>query len=395
DVIGVAKTGSGKTLGFLVPAFKQLCGNNPGPMPGQPNAPRVLVLAPTRELATQIAEECVKFGGPLGIRSICCYGGSPKGPQLGALRSGAHVVIATPGRLNDFLEGGMVSMHNVNYLVFDEADRMLDMGFEPQIRKIVARCPGDRQTLFFTATCCATWPKEVRRLASEFLAEPVIIYVGDTTGALRVNKDVCQKIFVTRGPQEKDRYLADCIRKETQAAAGGVARVIVFANAKRMCDQLERTLPRAVGVRCAAIHGDKDQMQRTQTLNAFKVGICPVLIATDVAARGLDIKEVKAVVCYDFPNNVEDYVHRIGRTGRAGAKGNAYTFFTQRDDRKAAQLVKLLDDAQAEVPDELRAMAQGRGFCPSNMQFSQGGPPPPPGAYGGGGGYGGGGAYGA
>ena len=373
DVIGVAKTGSGKTLGFLVPAFKRLCGSG-FPRPCQSCAPKVLVLAPTRELATQIEVEARKFGAALGIKSVCCYGGAPKGPQLSALRQGAHICIATPGRLNDFLEGNMMGAHAVEYLVFDEADRMLDMGFEPQIRRIVARCPGTRQTLFFTAT----WPKEVRALASEFLSEPVVIYVGDTSGALKCNTDVTQAVYVTRGPQVKDRLLQECVRKEVQAANGGVCRVIVFANSKRLCDQLERSMPRLLQLRCAAMHGDKDQFQRTQTLEAFKLGICPVLIATDVAARGLDVKDVRAVINYDFPGNVEDYVHRIGRTGRAGAKGNAYTFFTQRDDRKAGPLIKLLEDAKQPVPDELRSMCRGGGMG-SSMQFSGGG-----GSYGGG-----------
>jgi len=370
DVIGVAKTGSGKTLGFLVPAIKLLCGNNPYPMPGQPNAPRVLVLAPTRELATQIADETLKFARPLGVQCVCCYGGAPKGPQLGDLRRGAHVCIATPGRLNDFLEMGQVSMHNVNYLVFDEADRMLDMGFEPQIRKVVARCPPSRQTLFFTAT----WPREVRALASEFLAAPVIIYVGDQSGKLKANKDIKQVVMMVSGPPAKDRALVEIIRRESSAP--GCHRIIVFANAKRMCDTLERSLPRMLQVRCAAIHGDKDQHQRTATLNAFKAGICPVLIATDVAARGLDIMDVRAVVNYDMANDIESYVHRIGRTARAGAKGTAYTFFTSRDGRKAAPLLKLMEEAgtdPANIPDELRQMSGGGGFGASTMQFSSGG----------------------
>jgi ATP-dependent RNA helicase DDX5/DBP2 len=378
-------------------------------------------LAPTRELATQIEDEARKFGGPLGVKSVCCYGGAPKGPQMASLRQGAHVCIATPGRLNDFLEAGMVDLYACRYLVFDEADRMLDMGFEPQIRRIVARCPDQRQTLFFTAT----WPREVRSLASEFLSEPVVIcveinqcsamspssdeeptsprhragvawrggrrgdsartrrkiliftqvviYVGDTSGSLKANSDVTQHVYVTRSPQDKDRLLAECVRKEVEAAQGQTCRIIVFANSKRLCDQLERSMPRLLQLRCSAMHGDKDQYQRTQTIEAFKVGICPVLIATDVAARGLDIKDVRAVINYDFPGNVEDYVHRIGRTGRAGATGNAYTFFTARDDRKAGPLVKLMEDAGQDVPDELRAMVRGGGHMGSSMQFSSGG----------------------
>ena len=160
------------------------------------------------------------------------------------------------------------------------------MGFEPQIRRIVARCPDQRQTLFFTAT----WPREVRSLASEFLAEPVVIYVGDTSGSLKANSDVTQHVFVCN-PGDKDRLLAECVRKEVQASQGQTCRIIVFANSKRLCDQLERSMPRLLQLRCSAMHGDKDQYQRTQTIEAFKVGICPVLIATDVAARGLDIKD--------------------------------------------------------------------------------------------------------
>lgn len=349
DVVGVAKTGSGKTLAFLVPCFKVLCGNNACPMPATSWIPRALVLAPTRELASQIGDEAVKFGAPLGISAMCCFGGAPKGPQLGELRRGAHLVVATPGRLNDLLEASGVSLSRAEYLVFDEADRMLDMGFEPQIRKIVTQCPEDRQTLFFTAT----WPVEVRRLASEFLADPVVIYVGDAKGSLNVNADVTQRVHILQ-PADKEHLLVELL---AQTAANS-ARVVVFCNAKKSCDTLERTIPRHLpGVRCAALHGDKDQFTRTRTLDAFKTGVCPVLIATDVAARGLDVKGVHAVVNYDMPQSIEDYVHRVGRTGRAGAKGIAHTFFTPRDDRKAAALINLLRDNNEPVPDDLQAFA--------------------------------------
>ncbi len=305
DIVGVAKTGSGKTLGFLVPAFTRLL---TGPRTDVRMGPAMVVLAPTRELACQIREEVVKFGTNIGISSTCCYGGAPKGPQLGDIRRGVHIIIATPGRLNDFLEMKSINLGQVQYLVFDEADRMLDMGFEPQIRKVLEFVPAARQTLFFTAT----WPREVRRLASEFLNNPVIIYIGDTDN-LQANKDVEQVVHVVNDMRQKDQLLESTLRQVGQGAL-----VIIFCGTKRMCDQLERGLSRIC--RCAAIHGDKEQHERTRTLEAFKRGVTPVMIATDVAARGLDVKGVACVINYDFPSSVEDYVHRIGRTGRAGAK---------------------------------------------------------------------------
>lgn len=356
DVVGVARTGSGKTLGFLVPAFNKIATTRTDTRAG----PTTLVLAPTRELAQQIRAECDKFGRMMGVRVTCVYGGAPKGPQLRDVRNGVHIIVATPGRLNDFLENRLVRLEQVQYLVFDEADRMLDMGFEPQIRKILNFIPPQRQTLFFTAT----WPKEVRRLASEFLRNPVLIYVGNTN-ALVANKDVTQIVTIVNDMRMKERLLYEIIEKE-----GAGNRVLVFCSTKRMCNQLEMSMGRRM--RCAAIHGDKDQHQRTAVINGFKSGAIPIMIATNVAARGIDIKGVKAVVNYDFPQNTEDYVHRIGRTGRAGAKGNAYTFFTQRDAKKAAGLIKIMELAEQVVPQDLRDMAarapQMRG---SSMQYSQ------------------------
>jgi len=361
DVVGVAKTGSGKTLGFLIPSFLRILKK---PRADLRQGPVTLVLAPTRELALQIREEVVKFGTSSQISSTCVFGGSPKGPQLSALRSGVHILIATPGRLNDFLEMNSVNLRQVNYLVFDEADRMLDMGFEPQIRKILSFCPRERQTLFFTAT----WPREVRRLASEFLHDPVVIYVGDTEN-LQANKDVEQVVHVVQDQRQKDQLMEALLKQ-----LGRDALTLIFCGTKRMCDQLERSLGRHV--QCAAIHGDKDQSQRTNVLNQFKSGRTPVMIATDVAARGLDVKGVACVVNYDFPQSVEDYVHRIGRTGRAGAKGLAHTYMTSKDARKAHEVIKLMEGAGQAVPPALRQLAAsggGRYEGGSSMRFSNGG----------------------
>ena len=343
DIIGVAKTGSGKTLGFLVPGFLNVIQMRATPQMG----PSILVLAPTRELASQIDVEAQKFGLPLGIRSVCVYGGAPKGGQLSQLRQGAHCVIGTPGRVNDFREGGQLQLNQVMYLVMDEADRMLDMGFEPQIRKIVSGgIRPDRQTLFYTAT----WPKDVRKLAYEFLRSPVQVEVGDIN-SLNANMDITQYVHVVRSSGEKFGILNQIL-----ASLEMGSRTLIFTNTKRMADQLGQQLMRQVG--CGIIHGDKEQREREAVLNDFRSGRRPVMIATDVAARGIDIKEVKAVINYDFPTNIEDYVHRIGRTGRAGAKGIAHTFLEGGKDGKYARaLADIMQKAKQTLSRDFAMLA--------------------------------------
>ncbi|GMI99142.1 RNA Helicase 46 [Hibiscus trionum] len=362
DIVAVAKTGSGKTLGYLIPGFMHLKRCCKDPRMG----PTVLVLSPTRELATQIQDEAVKFGKSSRISCTCLYGGAPKGPQLRDIERGVDIVVATPGRLNDILEMRRISLHQVSYLVLDEADRMLDMGFEPQIRKIVKEVPTLRQTLMYTAT----WPKEVRKIAADLLVNPIQVNIGNID-ELVANKSITQYVEKL-SPMEKHRRLEQILRSQEPGS-----KIIVFCSTKKMCDQLARNLSRHFGA--AAIHGDKSQTDRDYVLNQFRTGRSPVLVATDVAARGLDIKDIKVVINYDFPTGVEDYVHRIGRTGRAGATGLAYTFFADQDSKHASDLIKVLEGANQRVPAELRDMAsrgggmgRSRRWAPSSGGFNGG-----------------------
>ncbi|KAL5849062.1 hypothetical protein ACOSQ4_007075 [Xanthoceras sorbifolium] len=347
DIVAIAKTGSGKTLGYLIPAFILLRQRRNNPQ----NGPTVLVLAPTRELATQIQDEANKFGRSSRVSCTCLYGGAPKGPQLRELDRGADIVVATPGRLNDILEMKKIDFGQVSLLVLDEADRMLDMGFEPQIRKIVNEIPPRRQTLMYTAT----WPKEVRKIAGDLLVNSIQVNIGNVD-ELAANKAITQHVELV--PQmEKERRLQQILREQERGS-----RVIIFCSTKRLCDQLARSIGRNFGA--IAIHGDKSQGERDWVLNQFRTGKSPILVATDVAARGLDIKDIRVVINYDFPTGIEDYVHRIGRTGRAGATGVSYTFFSEQDWKYAADLIKLLEGANQHVPPEVREMALrgGSGF---------------------------------
>jgi len=357
DVIGVAATGSGKTLGFLLPAFHFL-------MERQIRAgdPQLLVMAPTRELAVQIEEEAVKFGRASGIKTCCCYGGAPKGPQAMSLRDGVHGVIGTPGRINDFLEGNQIRMQDVCKLVLDEADRMLDMGFEPQIRKILAKVTNPyRHTMFFTAT----WPQSIRRLASEFLRNPIQIQIGNRD-ELKGNQDIVQ-IVTPCTMSNKNQILLQVL---SQSGVGdrhnSAAKAIIFCSTKRMCDQLQRDLQRN-GVPCAAIHGDKGQREREHALGELKTGAMKLICATDVAARGIDVKGVTLVVNYDAPGNTEDYVHRIGRTGRAGQKGYAVTLISDKDAHALRGIIEVMRRTNQEVTPDVEAMSRNAG------------PPPPSG----------------
>lgn len=344
DIVAIAKTGSGKTLGYLLPAFIHLrrCHNDPT------CGPTVLVLAPTRELATQIQDEVIKFGRSSRVSCTCLYGGAPRAHQIKELDRGADIVVATPGRLNDILDSKKIDFGQISLLVLDEADRMLDMGFEPQIRKIVNEIPPRRQTLMYTAT----WPKEVRKIANDLLVNPVQVNIG-SVDELSANKSITQYVEVV--PQmEKQRRLEQIIRSQDRGA-----KVIVFCSTKRLCDQLARSIGRNFGA--AAIHGDKSQGERDWVLNQFRSGKSPILVATDVAARGLDIKDIRVVINYDFPTGIEDYVHRIGRTGRAGATGVAYTFFSDQDWKYAADLIRVLEGANQHVPPEVRQLAMHGG----------------------------------
>eukprot|EP00413_Alexandrium_margalefii_P033904 CAMPEP_0204567242 /NCGR_PEP_ID=MMETSP0661-20131031/36493_1 /ASSEMBLY_ACC=CAM_ASM_000606 /TAXON_ID=109239 /ORGANISM="Alexandrium margalefi, Strain AMGDE01CS-322" /LENGTH=451 /DNA_ID=CAMNT_0051575139 /DNA_START=48 /DNA_END=1399 /DNA_ORIENTATION=- len=347
DIIGIAATGSGKTLAFLLPAFAEMYDRGTRP---EREGPGLLVMSPTRELAQQTEQEASRFGRCLGFRCVAMYGGAPKGQQMSKYRGGCHTIVACPGRLNDFLEGGQVRLDGISKLVLDEADRMLDMGFEPQIRKILAKVPRKRHTLFFTAT----WPREVRQLASEILSKPYKVMIGNRD-ELKGNQDIMQLVRIVDGPS-KIREIESLLREAGLHHRDSRGKSLVFCNTKRMCEQLSNTLARS-GMPCTSIHGDKDQMQRDDALNGLKNGRFKVLVATDVAARGLDIKGVGLVLNFDPANNAEDYVHRIGRTGRAGAKGYAVTFLTNADGHKARGIVEVMERTGQPISEDLRQLA--------------------------------------
>ncbi|PPJ52912.1 hypothetical protein CBER1_11570 [Cercospora berteroae] len=340
DVIGVAETGSGKTYGFGVPCVNRLT---------KEKKAQVCIVSPTRELALQIQEQMVKLTKPRGLKATCVYGGTNKDEQRAQLK-GSQVIVATPGRLNDFIGDGTIDLSEATYLVLDEADRMLDKGFEQDIRNIISSAaPSEkRQTVMFTAT----WPDSVRKLASEFLRDPVRIMIGENaSGELRANTRIVQEVEVIGEREKQDRMLA--ILKQYQSGKNKDDRILVFCLYKKEATRVEETIRRR-GFRVAGIHGDLNQAKREESLAAFKKGEVPILVATDVAARGLDIPAVKLVLNVTFPLTVEDYVHRIGRTGRAGQDGKAITFFTDGLEKPlSGGLINVLKGAKQAVPEDL------------------------------------------
>uniref|UniRef100_A0A8C4NQK9 RNA helicase n=1 Tax=Dicentrarchus labrax TaxID=13489 RepID=A0A8C4NQK9_DICLA len=348
DMVGIAQTGSGKTLAYLLPAIVHI---NHQPYLERGDGPICLVLAPTRELAQQVQQVAYEYGKSSRIKSTCVYGGAPKGPQIRDLERGVEICIATPGRLIDFLESGKTNLRRCTYLVLDEADRMLDMGFEPQIRKIVEQIRPDRQTLMWSAT----WPKDVRQLAEDFLKDYVQINVGALE--LSANHNILQIVDVCM-ETEKDNKLFQLME---EIMAEKENKTIIFVETKKRCDDLTRRMRRD-GWPAMCIHGDKSQPERDWVLTEFRSGKAPILIATDVASRGLDVEDVKFVINYDYPSSSEDYVHRIGRTARSTNKGTAYTFFTPGNLRQARDLVRVLAEArQAINPKLLQLVDSGRG----------------------------------
>lgn len=349
DMVGIAQTGSGKTLAYTLPAIVHISHQ---PRLERGDGPIALILAPTRELAQQIQQVTQDFGQLARVRNTCVFGGAPKGGQARDLEKGVEIVIATPGRLIDFLESGKTNLRRCTYLVLDEADRMLDMGFEPQIRKIVEQVRPDRQTLMWSAT----WPKEVRALAEDFFQDYIQINVGSLT--LSANHNILQIIDVCQEHEKENklRLLLDEIGQEQEN------KTIIFVETKRKVDQITREM-RKIGWPAMCIHGDKSQNERDWVLQEFRANRAPILVATDVAARGLDVEDVKFVINFDYPNCSEDYVHRIGRTGRSQKTGTAYTFFTRGNSKQAKDLIEVLREANQVINPKLyEFMESSRGM---------------------------------
>lgn len=346
DMVGIAQTGSGKTLAYMLPALVHISHQR---SLSRGEGPIVLVLAPTRELAQQIQTVARDFGlstKPL-IRNTCIFGGSAKGPQVRDLERGVEIVIATPGRLIDFLERGVTNLRRCTYLVLDEADRMLDMGFEPQIRKVIEQIRPDRQVLMWSAT----WPKEVQTLAEDFLTDYIQINIGSLN--LAANHNIVQNIKVCTEMEKEAELL-----KLLQTIASDVSnKCIVFVETKKKVEDILRVIQRE-GYPANSIHGDKSQNERDFVLNDFRNGQTIILVATDVAARGLDVEDVKCVINYDYPNTSEDYIHRIGRTGRCEQQGTAYTFFTPANARQARELIAVLNETGQTSNRELIEIAK-------------------------------------
>jgi len=347
DCIGIAETGSGKTLAFGLPGIVHVRARGRA----KAKTPFMLVIAPTRELAVQTFVFCEKTGKLCEpeVKAVCVYGGVSKHTQVGPLSKGVHIVVATPGRLIDLMEQGAINLAEVSFLVLDEADRMLDMGFEREIKMVMSKSRPDRQTLMFSAT----WPMEVQDIGRSYMRTPVRVDIGEKD-RLTANHKVKQIVEVMENHQ-KDARLVQLLEKYHK---GQKERMLVFCLYKKETQRVETMLQRK-GYAAQCINGDLNQDKRTQVLEDFKAGKLKCMVATDVAARGLDVKELGFVINYTFPLTIEDYVHRIGRTGRAGASGLAHTFFTKEDKAHAGALGNILREAGVEVPPALMNFGQG------------------------------------
>lgn len=360
DLMACAQTGSGKTGGFLFPILSQAF--QTGPSAGAPQqqsgfarqrkaTPTSLILAPTRELVSQIYDEARKFAYRSWVRPCVVYGGADIGSQLRQIERGCDLLVATPGRLVDLIERGRISLANIKYLVLDEADRMLDMGFEPQIRRIVEGedmpRTDNRQTLMFSAT----FPRDIQMLARDFLREYIFLSVGRVGST---SENITQKVEYVEDA-DKRSVLLDILHTH------GAGLTLIFVETKRMADSLSDYLINQ-GFPATSIHGDRTQREREKALEMFRTGRCPILVATAVAARGLDIPNVKHVVNYDLPTDIDDYVHRIGRTGRAGNTGISTAFFNRGNRGVVRDLLDLLKEANQEVPAFLESIAREGSF---------------------------------
>ncbi|MFC4930360.1 DEAD/DEAH box helicase [Massilia sp. GCM10023247] len=327
DVMGAAQTGTGKTAGFSLPIIQLLLAHANTSMSPARHPVRALVLTPTRELAVQVAENVKAYAQHTPLRSTVVFGGMDMKGQTVILKGGVEIVIATPGRLLDHIEQKNVSLSQVQMLVMDEADRMLDMGFLPDLQRIINLLPKKRQNLMFSAT----FSPEIKKLANSFLQQPVLIEVARSNATAEKVTQIVYKV-----DEEQKRDVVEFLIRQR-----GLKQVIVFSNTKIGASRLSRHLEQT-GIKASAIHGDKTQQERMAALEAFKQGDIEVLVATDVAARGLDISDLPCVINFDLPYNAEDYVHRIGRTGRAGASGDALSVYSDKDERLLADIEKLI-----------------------------------------------------
>ncbi len=327
DVMGAAQTGTGKTAAFALPLLQRMLKHeNPSTSPAR-HPVRALVLLPTRELADQVAKSVKDYAKYTQLRCAVVFGGMDMKPQVAELKQGVEVLVATPGRLLDHIEAKTAVLNQVEYVVLDEADRMLDIGFLPDLQRILSYLPKQRTTLLFSAT----FSPEIKRLANSYLQNPVTIEVARSNATA----STVEQHFYSVKDDDKRHALHQILRQR------GMKQAFVFVNSKLGCARLARSLERE-GLKTTALHGDKSQDERLKALEAFKKGEVDLLVCTDVAARGLDIKDVPAVFNFDVPFNAEDYVHRIGRTGRAGASGLAVTFVTSSDARLVADVEKLI-----------------------------------------------------
>ncbi|MYM30234.1 DEAD/DEAH box helicase [Duganella sp. CY15W] len=349
DVMGAAQTGTGKTASFSLPIIQMLLAHaNTSTSPAR-HPVRALILAPTRELAVQVAENVKAYAKHTAVRSTVVFGGMDMKPQTAILKGGVEIVIATPGRLLDHIEQKNISLSQVQMLVMDEADRMLDMGFLPDLQRIINLLPKQRQNLMFSAT----FSPEIKKLANTFLSNPITIEVARSNQTADKVTQVVYKI----AENQKHALTAHLLRQRE------LKQVIIFSNTKIGASRLARELERE-GMKAVAIHGDKTQQERMAALDAFKKNEIDILVATDVAARGLDISDLPCVINYDLPYNAEDYVHRIGRTGRAGASGDAISIYSDKDERLLVDIEKLIK--------QTIKRAEPEGFVPGGFADERG-----------------------